>query len=119
MTMHEIDAASLSRAQQLEQYGKPRPPRADNQASPKDTSNHQAPPPVADQAEISPAARRLEDLKSAVDAGRAQLAREPEVREDRVALARERLQSGFYQSSVVRERVADGLMRVMFGNDIL
>lgn len=61
----------------------------------------------ADTANISDAARRLVDLKAAVDAGRAALSQLPDVRPEKVTAARERLATGFYHSVEVREAVAE------------
>ncbi len=119
MSMNPIQPGELARVQNLEQYGKARGHRADGQASPRDLSAHQQLPPAADQAEISSKARALVDLRGVLDAGRAAAQGEPEVRAERLATVRERLESGFYQSSTVREKVAGNLMNVMFGNDIL
>lgn len=119
MSMNPIQAGELARAQTMDQYGKARGHRADGVASPKDLSAHQAQPALGDQAEISSKARALVDLRGALDAGRAAVDREPETRAERLATVRERLESGFYQSATVREKVAGGLMTVMFGNDIL
>ncbi len=59
-----------------------------------------------DHADISDNARKLVDLKKAVDTGRAALELLPEVREDKVAQVKDRLASGFYQSAEVRDNVA-------------
>jgi len=117
--MNPIQAGELARAQTMEQYGKSRGHRANGQASPNDFSAHQQLPPGGDQAEISSKARALVDLRGVLDAGRAAVQGEQEVRAERLAMVRERLESGFYQSSTVREKVAGSLMSVMFGNDIL
>ncbi len=65
-----------------------------------------------DQLEISPAGQQLVDLKEAVETGKSALAALPEVREERVAAARQRLAQGFYHSSAVREKVAEKLVGV-------
>lgn len=62
---------------------------------------------TADKADISDAARKLVDLRQAVDAGRAALAQLPDVRPEKVAAARERLATGFYHSVEVRQAVAE------------
>lgn len=72
-----------------------------------------------DKADISDAARRLVDLRRAVDAGRAALAALPDVRPEKVAAARERLANGFYQTEAVRESVADRVAGVVQGLDAL
>jgi len=75
---------------------------------------HRAAP--ADTAAISPKAHRLIALHHAMEQGRAALESVPEVREDRVAEARARLNRGFYNSIEVRSRVAeklDGVSRTL------
>lgn len=73
----------------------------------------------ADKADISDAARRLVDLRRAVDTGRAALASLPDVRPEKVAAARERLATGFYQTEAVRESVAGSVAGVVQGLDAL
>lgn len=74
---------------------------------------------TADKASISDAARRLVDLKAAVDAGRAALAQVPDVRPEKVAAARERLATGFYHSVEVRQAVAERVGGVISSLDNL
>ena len=71
--------------------------------------------PTADKADISEAARRLVDLRAAVDAGRDAVAALPDVRPEKVAAARERLATGFYHSVEVRQVVAERLAGVVSG----
>ncbi len=69
-----------------------------------------------DKAEISATAHRLMDLRQAVDTGRTAIAGLPELRENKLAEARERLASGYYQSDEVQEELAaklDGVFRKM------
>lgn len=76
-------------------------------------------PASGDTAQISDTAHRLMELRSAVDVGRASMAALPEVREDKIAQARERLQSGFYNSAEVRDKIANGVDAVFRGMDKL
>lgn len=73
----------------------------------------------ADKADISEAARRLVDLKHAVDAGRQALAAVPDLRPEKVAAARERLATGFYHSVEVRQAVAERVAGVISNLDNL
>jgi hypothetical protein len=116
MTMNRIPGADLGRAQQADQYARPQRRRADGADGP---GNVATPPAqqAADQAEISDRARAMVDLRAAVDAGRAALDALPDVRADRLATVRERLESGYYQSAAVREKVAGQLLGVMFGGE--
>lgn len=77
------------------------------------TPGGQITPPAADRADISNHARDLVDLRAAVDAGRAELARTADVRPDRLDQVRQRLASGYYQSTEVRQQVAGKLMKVL------
>ena len=65
-----------------------------------------------DKAEISLNAHRLNDLRDVVDSGREALEEVPEVRQDRVAEVRARLNRGYYNSVEVRALVADKLRDV-------
>ena len=67
----------------------------------------------ADSADISEAARKMVDLRAAVDTGRMALEELPDVRDEKVALARKRLEQGFYQSAEVQGEVAAKLGNVL------
>lgn len=69
--------------------------------------------PNTDQADISDTAHKLVDLRAAVDVGRAALAELPEVRADKVSLAKERLEQGYYQSPVVQDKMSGLLLNVL------
>jgi len=75
--------------------------------SPTSRSDHRAAP--ADKADISPKAHRLIALRHAIEQGMRALEDVPEVRQDRVAEARARLDRGYYNSVKVRSRVAERL----------
>ena len=68
-----------------------------------------------DTAQISDAAHRMMDLRRAVDVGRAAFSALPAMREEKLAQARERLKSGFYDSNEVREKIAANVDRVFQG----
>ena len=85
--------------------GKPDPENATPVASAGD-AKRSAP---LDKAEISPKAHQLNDLRNAVDSGREALDGVPEVRQDRMAEVRARLNRGFYNSVDVRAQVAEKL----------
>ena len=76
-------------------------------------------PASGDTAEISDMAHRLMELRLAVDTGRISMAALPEVRQEKVTEARERLKSGFYNSLEVREKVASGVASVFRSMDKL
>ena len=63
--------------------------------------------PASDSAEISSKAHQLNALRHAVEVGRQALESLPAVRKDRVAAARARLNTGYYNSAEVRGQVAE------------
>ena len=67
----------------------------------------------ADRAEISEKAREMMKLRETVDLGRHALEQTPEVRQDRVAEVKSRLNRGYYQSVNVHGEVADRLEDVL------
>ena len=73
----------------------------------------------ADKAEISEAAHRMADLREAVDTGRAALNALPDVREEKVAEVRDRLDKGYYQSVEVIRAISGKLGPVLAGLDEL
>lgn len=66
---------------------------------------------ASDEVDISSDARLAQTLNRATDA----INDTPEVREDRVAEVQERLESGFYESDEVTERVAGEITDVFLG----
>ncbi len=71
--------------------------------------------PLRDRAEISENAHRLVELRRTLDQGKAAAAATPDVRQEKVATARERLAQGFYNAVEVRAKVADGVEQVIRG----
>jgi len=59
--------------------------------------------------EISDSARKLSEMRGLLDAGKAALAKEPDIREDRIAAAKQRISSGHYDEPRVRSRFAENL----------
>jgi hypothetical protein len=111
MTMPKIDQTSFLPPRQAEAYAKGRVPHPSTAATEGSPITPQ--PPRGDRAEISSGARDLVHLRAAVDAGRAAIAEEPDSRPDRVAAARERVASGYYQSEAVRLKTAERLQGVL------
>jgi hypothetical protein len=105
MTMNKIDTSGMTQSNLVDGYHQVQPNK--DRPGSKEFSQHRAQPSFSDHAQISDDARRLVDLRQAVDVGRAAVERASEVRDERVAQVRERLESGFYQSTEVRERVAE------------
>lgn len=69
--------------------------------------------PTTDEAQISETAHQLMDLRAAVDVGRAALEGLPEVREDKLAEVRQRLEQGYYNSPLVQDKVSGILSGVL------
>ncbi len=84
----------------------------------KNNGTHGGPAP-SDTAEISDNAHQLMDLRAAVDVGRLAIQNAPDVREDKIAEARKRLEQGFYNSPVVQDQVAGVLGNVLTKMDEL
>ncbi|HOX26452.1 MAG TPA: hypothetical protein PLL30_07700 [Candidatus Krumholzibacteria bacterium] len=114
MNANQIDASAKSQAQRVETYGRAREHKVDGFAGPKDPGSQLVPISLSDHADISDKARELADLRRAVEAGRDALAGESAVRADRLALVRERLTAGYYQSAAVRDEVAGRLSTLFF-----
>jgi len=118
MPLNKVQNGALTQSHLVDPYGAAQQQKADHAASPKDTGSQAPPPPTTDQAEISPDAHKLVDLKLAVDVGRAALDAAPEPRADRLAEVRERLTSGFYQSAEVRDQVAGRISAMFFDGSL-
>lgn len=69
--------------------------------------------PTGEKLEISSSAHRVADMRSLVEAGRTRIEAEPEVRADRVAVARRRLEAGVYTTAEARQRTAEQLSPVL------
>ena len=67
----------------------------------------------ADRAEISETAHQLMDLRAAVDVGRTALEGIPDVREDKIAQVKKRLEQGYYNSQVVQDELTSTLANVL------
>jgi len=121
MAMDKINGSPLGRPGGLEKFLGTARNEKDNKAETARTepSASQVSSKPADTMEISDAARRLVDLRHAVDTGRKALAALPDVRQDRVAEAKKRLQQGFYNSPAVKDRIAEQLGSVFAKMDEL
>jgi hypothetical protein len=121
MAMPKIDTTSFLPPRQAEAYAKsPKPPTAAPSTAATEGSLPVGPHPShGDRAEISAGARDLVDLRASVDAGLAAFDGLPDVRAERVAVARERVASGYYQSSEVQSKTAERLKNVLKSLDSL
>jgi hypothetical protein len=121
MAMPKLESNSFFPSRQAEAYAKGVGPRQAglSTAAREDAAVNPHPAARGDRAEISTGARDLVDLRASVDAGRATLADVPDVRAERVAAARERLESGFYQTAEVRLATAERLKGLLKSLDAL
>lgn len=108
MAMDKINGSPYVQPGTLDKFQGPnRSGKKDDTSSGTEVGREAAPSnPPADTVEISDTAHRLMDLRQAVDTGRLALSGLPDVREEKVALARQRLESGYYASDEVRQDVA-------------
>jgi len=94
-----------------------------DQADQKNDSLKKAPgaarPDLQDRAEISETARRLMDIRQTMESGLDAMEALPEVRDNKVAEARQRLAKGFYHSVQVTNEVAEKLNRTFDAIDEL
>jgi hypothetical protein len=111
MVMERINGFSKLGRSLLDRFQGSAPPDAKEAAASREVRNagHERPAGSQDTAEISPQAHRLMALRQAMESASEVLASLPEVREDRVAAVRARLDKGFYNSVEVRTRVAERL----------
>lgn len=120
MAMDKINGASLHRSGPLENSQDKNRVNGEKKASEANGSQLGASgiaPATGDTAEISDKAHQLVALRQALDSGRAIIANLPDLRSEKLALARERLQSGFYRSAEVRDTMAQRLVPVL--NDLI
>ncbi|MCP4293675.1 MAG: hypothetical protein GY780_17750 [bacterium] len=111
--MDRINGPSLNQAGMLDRFKVDQKNKESVEKSHSDHSHSTAATPPADRAEISDTAHQLMDLRAAVDVGRAAMDREPEVREDKIAQAKMRLEQGFYNSQEVQDIVNGALGKVL------
>jgi hypothetical protein len=114
MALHNVGRPDHAQAGALGQFKRMSGPQASGRG--RETSGpHSASreAPVEDRAEISDQARRLEDLRRTMAAGREALSREPDVRQERLAEVRQRLAGGHYDSDEVRRSLAGRLGAVL------
>jgi len=117
MGMHKINSSPLLRQGTLETSRQNEGVSADRTDKAKAADNGQGVSAAAsgDTAQISDTAHRLMELRQAVETGRVAMAALPDVREDKVELARERIKSGFYHSTEVLAKTSSGVDKVIRG----
>jgi len=117
MSMNKINGSDLVRQNMLEKFqGTTRSEKDKAEGSAQEESTAAARPTIpGDKAEISETAQKLMELRQAIHAGRSALVNEPDIREDKVAEVKQRLDQGFYNSVEVRDEVAEKLRQVFEG----
>lgn len=119
MSMNRIDGSQLqplpqpdsSQGTQRSDQAGQNPGVAPEQTAPEKEAR------AGDTLEISDKARQLMELRQIYDAGLEAVAREPEMRSDKVEQAKQRLESGFYHSVEVRQKIADGVLGTIEGTE--
>ncbi len=114
MAMNRIGRPPLIQPNVLERFQKSGDKReVDSGHGGKQTPQTAAGGQVGDRVEISDRARQLDDLRRSLVAGQSALDRVPDVRKDKIAQARARLQTGYYSAEEVRQEVAAKLGAVI------
>lgn len=72
---------------------------------------------TGDEAVISDKAQQLMEMRRTYEVGLAAVAREPNLREEKLAQVRARLEEGYYESPQVRERISEGVLRAIEGTE--
>ena len=119
MAMNKINAPQLVQPHYLDKFAKS---DGRNTAASNQHSSPAAPGQTArgsEQVQISEQAHKLAQMERTLESGRAALARVDDLREDRIAEARQRLSSGYYDSLEVRSRIAGRLDQVFEAMDAL
>lgn len=113
MSMDKINGSPLMRSGLLDRFKVDNKDQDKAEKSSSANSSERSSTVPSDRAEISDTAHQLMDLRAAVDVGRASLENVPEVREDRVAEAKKRVEQGYYNSQVVQDKLAGTLAKVL------
>jgi Anti-sigma-28 factor, FlgM len=117
MAMEKINGSPLMRPGVLDRFQVGKKDK-DDKAKSGGVNTSNVPDHVpADKAEISDTAHQLMDLRAAVDVGRAALESVADVREDKVAEAKKRVEQGYYNSQVVQDELAETLSKVLGNMD--
>ncbi len=120
MSTNKINPASVNANQQLNKFKKidsEKSAKAGNDSSVKSGIDQTR--IASEKLDISQKAHNLKKLKEIMQAGKAALAEEPPVREERIAEVRQKLANGFYQSADVKAEVAAELSGLMSRMDQL
>jgi len=107
------DPRLLARFQQTQRAEADADVRKSEQAKSESSKSGDAGRLAGEKLEISPSARKVAEMRTLVEAGRSRLEAEPEVRADRVAAAKRRLEAGVYSTDEARQRTAEQLSPVL------
>ena len=119
MAMDKINSSPLTQPNLLDRFKVGGKGKEGSEQAPGVHTRAQDGPPPADTAEISDTAHQLMDLRATVDIGRLAIQNEPDVRAEQVAMAKKRLEQGYYNSQKVQDEVAGILSNVFTKMDEL
>ena len=121
MSVNKIDGSQLTPPRQLDSFqGTARSNKSDSgQGIPAAGVAAEQGTKTGDTVEISAKARKLMEMRQVYEAGLESVGKEPDVREEKLAEVRSRLEEGFYNSTEVRQKLADGVVDAFKGIDEL
>ena len=120
MTLNRIDHSNLVSQACVERFKEAAGRDQMNpQGDVRDAASEAGRPERQDRAEISETARRLMEIQQTIESGRDALEALPDVRDNKMAAARERLTKGFYNSVEVTNDMAEKLNKTFDAIDEL
>ena len=119
MSLNRIDGSQLNQSRQLDSFeGTARSNKANSeQEIPAKGVASDSKAKTGDTVEISDKAKQLMAMRQVYDDGLESVEKVPDVRAEKLELVRARLDEGFYNSSEVRDKVADGVLDAFHGID--
>ena len=115
MSINKVDGSSVLRSQMVDKFqgtSKSEDQKKETPGIPADGTNGKA-SVRSDSLEISEAAHKLMNLQKAVDVGRTAMEATPDIREEKMDEVRQRLETGYYNSVEVRDKVASKVGNVI------
>ena len=120
MTLNRIDHSNLISQAGVERFKEAaRRHQTNPQGDGRSTTSEAVRPELQDRAEISETARRLMEIRQTGDWGRDAMEALPDVRDNKLAEARERLAKGYYNSVEVTNDMAAKLKKTFSAMDEL
>ena len=112
MSMNKIDGSQSTPARQLDSFqGTARSNKSESGSGiPAEGLASENGVKTGDTAEISAKALKLMEMRQVYEAGLESVEDVPDVRAEKLAQVRSRLEEGFYNSTQVREKLADGIL---------